>query len=336
MYFNHYTYFCLSIFLFQSKRYANDEEEEKAAEESIQREAFERSRASGIQMSILAPNMSMFSYAANKTADEDEYAPDDFGGGFDDDDDNEDPDFDNFIATDNNAEKYASVSFAEDEMKENDDIPVYSIEKKTANMDFLDVICQDGALNTGGEYKFFDTAAIDKIIGDQWAGSSHWKKSARLRTKPKRFTQEQEKEQKQSDQKGNDQKRKRKNETKDVKAKSLIDLKSCHKCLDRLIKENKKTKGKKSDTDQSQFTKAIKQKHTNEKNILPYDAEISMKQFSTLFMRPGDVVSEFISARKTPRKSVGKNKNSYLDSRDILANCSSNNHFFCFALFRFL
>lgn len=257
---------------------------------------------SGIQCtSILAPNISTFTTATNKGSEED-YASDDYGGGFDDDDDDhQDPEFDNFIATDDNAVNYASTSFVEHEMNENDKYS-YSATEKSSNADFLDAICQEGALNTGGEYNFFDTKTIDNILdGNQWAGSAHWKKREKLRSKPKRFSPGEV-----TEKKNNDTKRKRKKDTnKDTKVKSLIDLKSCHKCLDRLLKENKKTKSKKK-LDQSQFTEAMMQKHSKENNILPYDAGMNVKQFSTLFMRPGAVVSEFVSGPTLSRKSVGK------------------------------
>ena len=289
--------------IIKSKRYANDEDEEKAAEESIQREAFERSRASGLQCtSILAPNLSIFTTLSNKTSD-DQYAPDDYGGDFDDyDDDNEGPAFDNFITMDGNAEKYASTSFVENEMKQ-DEIPSYSSSENASNSTFLDAICQGEALNTGSEYNYFDTRSIDNIVaGNQWAGAAHWKKSQRSRTKAKKFIS------KQDEPKRNDQKRKRKKEIKEIQSKSVIDLKNCFKCLDPLLKKNKKSKGKKSITDPSQFTKTMKEKHSKERNILPQDAEISIKQFSMLFMRHNAMVSDFVSGPPVPRKSVGKNR----------------------------
>lgn len=238
--------------------------------------------------------MSMFSTGMNKftSPDDEEYASDDYDGGFD---DYDDPEFDNFIAADDNAEKYASASFIAHEMHESDKPPSLSTEK-SVKVDFLDAICNNGALHTNGEYNFFDAKALDSIMtGNQWAGSTHWKKRERLRVKPKTSVA------KSPSDKRNDQKRKKKKDTNNTKTKSLIDLHSCHECLDRLLKDNKKSKGKKNDPDASQFTKAIMQKHSKEKNILPYDAEMSTKQFSTLFMRPGAVVSEFAAKR-----SVGK------------------------------
>jgi hypothetical protein len=297
----------------KSKRYANDAEEEKAAEKSIQREAFERSRASGLQStSILAPNLSIFTTASNSHNDDDhshmddddannQYAPDDYDGGFDDyDDDREDPAFDNFMSTDDNAKKYSSTSFVENEMKD-DEFPSYTSSEKASNTTFLDALCTGDALNNGGEYNYFDTTTFDTIVaGNQWAGSSHWKKSERVRTKPKKFTQAEEDEPKRKGQKS----RKRK-DTKDTKSKSFIDFNSCHKCLDVLLKEKKKTRGKKSQTDPSQYTQAMKQKHSKERNILPQDAEININQFSTLFMRPHATLSGLKSGSKTYRKSVG-------------------------------
>ncbi len=259
-------------------------------------------------MSILAPNMSMFTTASNVTPTDDEnenqYAPDDYGGGFDDfdDDDHGDQEFDNFIATNDSEKKYSSTSFVENEMTQ-DEFPSYSSEK-ASNTTFLDAVCTGDALNNGGEYNYFDANTLDTMVtGNQWAGSAHWKKSVRLRTKPKRYTPSNSNEE---EPKKKDQKRKKRKETKDTKSKVLIDLKSCHQCLDDLVKQNKKTRGKKSSIDQSQFTKAMLQKHTKERNILPQDAEISIRQFSTLFMRPNAMVSDLNVAPSVSRKSVGK------------------------------
>lgn len=270
--------------------------------EIIQREALEKSRVGGNpSTSILAPNMSMFTSATSKNTDEDQYAPDNYGGGFDDydDDDHEDPAFDNFIALDDNADKYASTSFAENEMNGND-IPTYSTSENIhSNGTFLDAVCNSEALNSGGNYNYFDSKSMEKILeGNQWAGSAHWKRRERVRSKPRKFVSEE------IETKKSNVNRKRKNGTKEKKQRSLVDFNNCHKCLDSLLKKSER---KKNTADKSQFSKAIREKHTKQRNILPQDAAITTQTFTELFLRPGAVVSEFVSSRSTATtKSVGK------------------------------
>lgn len=246
----------------------------------------------------------------NVTSDfsEDQYAPDDYGGGFDDDDNHNDQVFDNFMSNSNEegVEKYSSNSFVENEMNTSEFPPFSSSTEETnTNTIFLDAVCDGDVLKNNGEYNYFDEHKMESIIaGNQWAGCAHWKKSGRVRSKPKRFEPSLQEEQT----KKKDQKRKKRKETaKETKTKALIDLKSCHKCLDKLINDNKKGRVRKSKTDSSQFSQAMVQKYSKERNILPQDAEIGVKQFSTMFMRPDTTISELKSQpSQLPRKSVGK------------------------------
>ncbi len=146
---------------------------------------------------------------------------------------------------------------------------------------------------------------MELIIGGyQWAGCAHWKKSSRVRSKPKRLESSvQEEPTKKRDQK----RKKRKEVTKDPQTKVLIDLNTCTKCLEHLLIDKKKSRGKKTvKFDSSQFTAAMINKYSKERNILPQDAEIGVKQFSTLFMRPDTTISELNSGSQISRKSVGK------------------------------
>lgn len=249
----------------------------------------------------------------NFSSSEDQYAPDDYGGGFDDDDhddDNNDQAFDNFIATKTSeeGEKYSSTSFVENEMNGNEFPPFSSTENTNTNTVFLDAVCDGDVLNSNGEYNYFDETKMDSIIGgNQWAGCAHWKKSGRTRSKPKRFDPTLQENPATTTNKKDQKRKKRKETMKDSKTKSLVDLKSCHKCLDKLLNEKKKTRGKKSKSDSSQFTQTMIQKYSKERNILPQDAEIGVKQFSTLFMRPDTTISELKSGSHmgATRKSVG-------------------------------
>ena len=70
-------------------------------------------------------------------------------------------------------------------------------------------------------------------------------------------------------------------------------------------KEMRKEKGERT----------LKQKYEKERNILPFDAGISVKQLSTLFMRPKACLTQLRYAPDLPRMSVGKYM---LHIRDII------------------
>lgn len=282
----------------KSKRYANDEADEKAAEEVIHREAIERSRVSA-SMGILndiSNNASSLSCIPTEEDNSNHFAPDDYGGSDDYEDDTENQVFNDFVAMNESGARFSSSSFPNANSSQ-DEFPSSFAKEATSATNFLDSICSGEALNRQcSEYDYFNSAALEKLTsGNQWAGAAHWKKSERL-SKVTGVTTESERPK--------DRKRKSK---KDCMQRTLVDLTvSCHECLFSLVKKSKAKSGKSSKPDQFRLSVAMKQKCGKERNILPPDARIGIKQLSTLFMRPGSFLMRPQStANDLPRKSVG-------------------------------
>jgi len=292
------------------KRYANDEADEKAAEKVIHREAIERSRVSmvlNVSMSINASmgiNASSVSCIPTEEDNSNHFAPDDYGGGDDYYDADESGHYvfnDDFVAMDENGARFSSSSITNTNLSQNE-FPVSfttdGVKEGASTTNFLDSICSGEALSQRcSEYNYFNTAALDKLTsGNLWAGSAHWKKSERLFKKIIQVTHE----------KSKDRKRQTK---KDCKQRTLIDLTSnCHECLHSLLKKTKVKAGRCTKTDQFLLSTTLKQKHRKERNILPPDARISIKQLSALFTRRNAsfTQSQYKNTRDSPRKSVGE------------------------------
>ncbi len=275
----------------KSVRYANNAEEDKAAEDEIHREALERSTASGIQQrasSFMMPNTSLMTHNVSMMGpsqnNNDDYQEDDYGGGDDDYDDEDDGAFENFVAMDDHAEKYASDSFRNDLTQDGfvDRTASISTIENSGPTTFLDEICASDALTQGTDFNYFNPELIEKLTsGNQWAGSAHWKKSQSLR--PKKIPKKTDvgKAPKKS-------KQKRKS-TKESNKKQLVDLTldSYDECLKSLLG----TKNKGAKKDQCTMTKATKQKCGRDRNLLPFDAGMTAKHFTEFFMRPGASLS---------------------------------------------
>lgn len=239
---------------------------------SIHQEALERSRAS---QGTLAQHV--MSEAG------DSYAADDFGGGDDDDDDDNDFGFSDFIAADENGERYSSISFQDEAFV--DDTPPGSTNAKANTTALLDAICSGEALG-GNDYEFFNAATVEKLTtGNVWAGSAHWKKTEKLRKKRAAPT------------KKGSKKQKRKPTT---KKRGYVDL-SKPPCLDDVLRAAPKSK---RGTDPLQLSKAAKTKHSKADNLLPPDAGIGIEQLSTLFLRPNTVLGKMNDTREKA-KTVG-------------------------------
>lgn len=284
----------------QSFRYANNAEEDKVAEEEIHREALERSTASGIQnrtrtsfmlpnTSLIMHNVSMFGNNLSSQNNSDDYQQDDYGGGNDHDyDDGDDDGFDNFIAMDDHAEKYASDSFRNDPSQDGYTDPIVNTTTPEISgaVTFLDEICAGDALTQSSNFNYFNPDLINKLTsGNQWAGSAHWKKSQTVR--PEKAAKKVIEEKKRSNPK---QKRK---STKECRKRSLINvnISSRSGCLNALLSKKKTQKGKTTKKDNCSMTKAAKQKCERERNTLPFDAGINANNFTEFFMRPGASIS---------------------------------------------
>ena len=286
-------------------RYGVTDEEEKEAERSIHMEAIERSHRSATNVSIAGG----LGEAGDMDDDgDDEHGPvvfgddDDFGGGGDDDfDDDDDAVFTNFLAMDTNAEKYSSVEFhaqADGSGSSDDVLPTTAMRTRTTTTALLDAICSSDALIAGGEFEYFDSDTLDKITkGNMWAGSEHWKKTDKIRSKKQKEAAATKKPL-----------TRRKRASK--KERAFVDL-ACTStsCLDALINDKPKPKGR-SKNDPLLLTKAVLSKQEKNDNLLPPDAGVGIEQLSKLFMRPDAAVQPRKapadgSSSDLPRKSVG-------------------------------
>lgn len=256
----------------KTNRYANDEDDEAAAEESIHREALERSTANPGGTSFLLSNTSIIN---NGNADHDD--DNDEGIGFDlYDDGHDDENFDNFLAMDTHAEKYSSESFRHSATGDEFAIETYD-SNKGGVPSFLDEICDGDVLGQGNQFTYFNLKALEHLTsGNQWAGSAHWINATSKSKSAKKATKNET-----QDGKRKDQKRKKK----ETKVASFIDLNACDDCLTALLNP-KKGKGRTHKADPTLLSNAMIQKYNKERNILPRDAEIDVKNFTSLFMRP--------------------------------------------------
>ena len=290
-------------------RYGVTDEEEKEAERSIHMEAIERSHRSTANVSfarLSAGGSGMDNY--DRDDDDDDgggmFGADDFGGGGDDFDDDDDDDmvFNNFLAMDTNAEKYSAVEFHGSQGgagASEDILPATAMRTRTTTTALLDAICSSDALIAGGEFEYFDADTLDKITkGNMWAGSDHWKKTDKIRSKKQKEAVATSKNKKTTA---------RTSKKKAFKERAFVDLtSSCHSCLDDLIKDKPKSKGK-SKSDPLQLTKAAIAKQEKNDNVLPPDAGVGIEQLSRLFMRPDAAVQpkKAVSDIQKARKSVG-------------------------------
>ena len=263
---------------------------------SIHQEALERSRAS-------QGTLAQHQMPHRRPEEEDEYAADDFGGG-DDDDDDDDFGFSDFIAADENGQRYSSISF-QDEAFVDDGAPP---ESKTNTTALLDAICSGNALGGSNDYEFFNTATVEKMTsGNVWAGSAHWKKTEKQSNKKKRAAAAPKKKKKQSKKK------------KVAKPSGVIDF-SKTPCLDDVLRTAPKNK---RGTDPLQLSKANKTKYGKADNLLPPDAGIGIEQLSTLFLRPNTVLGKVDEENRGKTKTVGKLK----DERYYLGSFVTCSHF---------
>ena len=303
-----------------SFRYANDAEEDKAAEEAIHREALERSTASGIQnRSYMLPNTSMMTtnLSLMRTSTEDSNQNDDFSdAGYDDYDDGDDGDFDNFIAMDDHAEKYSSDSFRNDfTMDETETFLANTAPAAQSSVPtFLDEICNGDALTQGTQFNYFNPEIIEKLTsGNQWAGSSHWKKNQTISRRSK-TSDVGKNDQEPTNKKRKDTKRKiSRNDKQDTFIN--FELESCTECLNSLLTK-KKTRGRSAKIDSTQMTKASKQKYDKERNLLPIDAGINTKHFTDLFMRPNVNILQS-SNKQTSNESQNQKTVGFLDNNQF-------------------
>ena len=258
-----------------SRRYASTQEEEKEADMSIHQEALERSRVSqgDLGKSFLSTQNSGAGYYDGDDDDDGvQFAPDDFGGG-----DDDDAGFEDFIALDNNAARFSSISFQ-------DSFASGQRNNTQSQADvLLDAICSGNVL-AGGEYEYFNTQNLmTTVAGNQWAGSAHWK-----RTEPIRKRQENKDKEKKTTSKTP---KKRKG-----KGRSCVDL-LVKPVLEDILRKPPKKKGGASPL---QLSKAMITKYSKEEHLLPPDSGIGVEKLAGLFLRPNALVKP--TAEKNPIK----------------------------------
>ena len=248
-----------------SKRYASTQQEENEADKSIHQEAIERSRVSAAGLGR------SFATQDDVADDNDEapaFAPDDFGGGNDYFDDDNDAGFDAFIALDDNGERFSSISFRESFAPDP--------ETKTQADVLLDTICSGDVLGRAGEYKFFDTQALEMSMSEnQWAGSSHFSFSHWKRSEPAHKRQEKAKTKKTS-------------RPKKKKFAAIVDL-TARPVLEDILR--KPPKGKRG-SNPLQMSKTMIATKTKEDHLLPYDTGVGVEKLSSLFLRKAVVPVE--------------------------------------------
>ena len=161
--------------------------------------------------------------------------------------------------------------------------PFSSMKNKASTTFLLDALCSSDAFADGGEYEYFSQAALEKVTsGNLWAGSAHWKKTEKIRSKRAKQSIEHPKEVKK----------------KPPKERIFLDLTvSSFPSVDVLLE---KEKPKKARSDPLQLTQASLKKQKKIKNLLPPDAGIYIGQLSRLFMRPNDTLRS-----STKEKIVG-------------------------------
>lgn len=257
----------------KSNLYANDEDDEKAAEEDI----LEQSRLSLSRLS-LNNTVSNTIYPGDNT-----FADNDFLIGVDHEEEDEFND-----VMDENIDNFASLSFHENEFN--------NTRRRTVN--FLEVLCTDHILKKDNDYEYFDMVALENISeGNIWAGSSHWKKnkSKRMNSNILKIKNKNSFILK-NDIKGKKNKKKMSNF-------SYVDLIPCHHESVNTLLTVKLTKAE----DKVNINKSIVSKPRKNNNILPPDVGIGIEHLLGLFLLPGEVfslINDKHDSKISSRKSV--------------------------------
>lgn len=288
-------------------RYGVTEEEEKEAERSIHLEAMERSHRSAGNTSFAAMASAAGEGVPDGEGGEDGYGADDFGGGADDDDGFADDDaFTNFLAMEGgNADRYSAIEFRSSEASE-EVLPGTAMRTRATTAALLDAICSSDALGAGGEFEYFNSDTLDRITkGNLWAGSEHWKKTDKIRTRKQKEESEM-------------RRKKRPSRKKASRERAFLDLRAPSQSLVDGLINSKPAKGR-TKSDPLRLTKAAIQKQEKNVNLLPLDAGVGLDQLSRLFMRPEAAVQ--------PRKQVNERRVGFLDMAPTAFDDGDNDSF---------
>jgi condensin complex subunit 2 len=239
------------------RRYHADEDEERLADQSIHKEAMERSRLSA------GNNISALRF-------DDESSPvsggnndDDFAGDYYDDDDGDA--FDNFIVSSDHANRYSDFSL-EDKM---------SFAKNGSGDDtknLLDAISSGKTVLAESDYSYFDTFTSNNY----WAGAAHWNRAITKKPLVGKNAP--------SSTRKPPSKRSTKCTASINKGFRGVDLVT-EPDLSFLV-ENTKRKSASS----IQLSRAMITKHTHSDNLLPEDAGFKVDHLVQLFLRPSSKI----------------------------------------------
>jgi condensin complex subunit 2 len=209
----------------------------------------------------------MMADADDSSADDGGYAPDDFGGGDDD---------DGFIGGSfihDGDHRFSSSSFQ---------TSFEATQPPSQATVLLDAIAAGDISGSQSNYEYFNSAALENIQGNMWAGAAHWKKLSKRKTKNAKDSSKSN-----VATPGN---KKRKGRTAASKNKTdgvLIDITKPVENLDDLLRQPPK------------YSKAD--------NLLPLDLGMGVNSLTSLFLRPNSTVAETnaTAGSNKPTKAVG-------------------------------
>jgi condensin complex subunit 2 len=328
----------------QSKRYASSNEEEAEADKSIHLEAIERSRASLADLGR-SLNARDASYASDDDYDgggdgDGGGGGFDFGGGGDDDDD--------FGDLHDGDHRFSSSSFQAGRTSfsslggnnngtngsngtpnkaggaDNTRPPSFLQSQPVAFSQatvLLDAIASGNisTMESTNHYEYFNSQALANLSsGNLWAGAEHWKKIGRRKTNGGTGTGTGSNSQDDTVTGGKtpaNNKKGRKGKTKALSSISsgrvAVLLNKPIDNLDELLLKKPSAPKKKgrSKADPLQLTKAMKTKYGKNDNLLPMDAGIDVKEFTTLFGRPKTNLMDLAKAKRDAALLAGAGTN---------------------------
>lgn len=271
------------------RRYAAKDEEEDEADVTIHQEVAERS----LRLSTGYPGGYQGRYSSNEgefdeslsqpvastmkmpPGDDDQYAPDDFGGGDDDYDDYGGTElvFDE-VEVSNVAPSISSPPVLDHRDKSSAELRLLaSSSQATSNL--LDTISSSSHVHGTSDYEFLSARMMKD---NAWAGATFWKRKEKRKVKAAEVDKSAPKK----------KPSRKKKQTKGFVFDAVPDL------SDILVKPKKQL---------LQWSRAVINKHSKEDNLLPLDAGFGVEQLSQLFLRPDMTMLTVSSIDPDPRHS---------------------------------
>jgi condensin complex subunit 2 len=221
-----------------------------------------KSQATGSGGDVAATDSPLVSPQAPHDDHAAEYAADDWGA-----DDDDDVGFTDFIQNDDNGKRYSSISFQNESFFE-------SQQEQTGAL--LDALYAE--IGSQNDYQYFSQQSLDRLAGNQWAGSLHWKTSSWQKKKTSATV---------------DDKKTKATTTTRKKKRSFVDftLPSSSDFLQKPAKPSSIV-----------LSTAIQTKYGKADNLLPLDAGMTVQELTKLFLRPSAVIKP---ATTNSSKTVG-------------------------------